>query len=86
MFKDRLKLVRQAAGMTMGQLSAAMTPSVSPKTISKCEKGKFMPSSTVLLGMCKVLGTHLDFLLGGHRLNHSTVYNGESTPLLQHVM
>ena len=65
MFGQRLRLVRKRAGLTMQALAERVTPSVSAQAISKYEGDKMMPSSAVLVGLGKVLGVSLDFLLGG---------------------
>lgn len=65
MFGQRLRLARKRAGLSMRALAESVTPSVTAQAISKYEADKMMPSSAVLVGLGKVLGVSLDFLLGG---------------------
>ena len=64
MFGQRLRLARKKAGMTLQGLAAEVSPPVSAQAISKYEAGKMMPSSSVLVGLGKVLNVSLDFLMG----------------------
>ena len=63
MFGQRLRLARKRAGLTMRSLAERMNPTVTAQAISKYEAGKMMPSSAVLVGLGKVLGVSLDFLM-----------------------
>ena len=63
MFGQRLRLARKRAGLTMRSLAERMNPTVTAQAISKYEAGKMMPSSSVLVGLGKVLGVSLDFLM-----------------------
>lgn len=65
MFGQRLRLARKRAGLSMRELAARMSPSVSVQAISKYEAGKMMPSSRVLVGLGRALDVSLDFLMGG---------------------
>ena len=65
MFGQRLRLARKKAGLSMSGLAERMSPAISAQAISKYESGKMMPSSAVLVGLGKVLGVSLDFLMGG---------------------
>lgn len=65
MFGERLKLARKRAGLSLQALSGRMSPAVSAQAISKYEGGHMMPSSSVLVGLGKVLGVSLDFLMSG---------------------
>jgi transcriptional regulator with XRE-family HTH domain len=49
----------------MQALAERTTPSVSAQAISKYERNKMMPSSSVLVGLGKALGVSMDFLIGG---------------------
>ena len=63
MFKERLRLARKRAGLSMRALADAMTPKVSAQAISKYEAGKMLPSSAILVGIGKALDVSLDFLM-----------------------
>ena len=63
MFGQRLRLARKRAGLTMRSLAERMEPTVTAQAISKYEADKMMPSSAVLVGLSKVLGVSLDFLM-----------------------
>ena len=65
MFGSRLKLARKKAGLSMQGLAELVEPRISSQAVSKYESGKMMPSSSVLMSLSKVLGTSLDFLMGG---------------------
>ena len=63
-FGQRLRLARKRTGLSMRALAERVTPSVSAQAISKYEADRMMPSSAVLVGLSKVLGVSLDFLVG----------------------
>ena len=63
MFGQRLRLARKRAGLTLQSLAGRTDPRVTAQAISKYEAGKMMPSSAVLVGLGKVLGVSLDFLM-----------------------
>ena len=63
MFGQRLRLARKRAGLSMRELADTMSPKVTAQAISKYEAGKMLPSSTVLIGLGRVLDVSLDFLL-----------------------
>ena len=63
MFGQRLRLARKRAGLTLQSLAEMMDPRITAQAISKYEAGKMMPSSAVLVGLSKVLGVSLDFLM-----------------------
>ena len=62
-FGQRLRLARKRAGLSMRELADAMSPKVTAQAISKYEAGKMLPSSTVLIGLGRVLDVSLDFLM-----------------------
>lgn len=63
MFGQRLRLARKRAGLSMRELAGTMSPKVTAQAISKYEAGKMLPSSTVLMGLGRVLDVSLDFLM-----------------------
>lgn len=63
MFADRLKIARKKAGLSLRQLAERSAPAVTAQALSKYESGKMMPSSSVLVGLAKALGTSVDFLM-----------------------
>ena len=65
MFRQRLRLARRKAGLSMRDLADRTTPKITTQAISKYEAGKMMPSSAVLVGLGKALDVSLDFLMGG---------------------
>lgn len=65
MFADRLKIARKKAGLSLRDLSERANPPVSAQALSKYEANKMMPSSAVLVGLAKALGTSVDFLMSG---------------------
>lgn len=56
MLAERLKLIRQARGLSLDELSEAMGRLVSKQAISKYEKGDDFPSARVLLALAGALG------------------------------
>lgn len=63
MFGERLKLARKRAGLSLQALAERMSPKVTAQAISKYEHGQMMPSSSVLVGLARVLDVSLDFLM-----------------------
>jgi Zn-dependent peptidase ImmA (M78 family)/DNA-binding XRE family transcriptional regulator len=63
MIGKRLKAVREAAGLSLRELEAALQKRVSAQAIGKYERDEMMPSSGVLLAMAKALNTSPEFLL-----------------------
>ena len=59
---DRIKLARRRAGLSQQQL-ADQAASITKQSVSKYETGKSVPSSRVLLDLCRVLDVTLDFLM-----------------------
>ena len=53
MFRQRLRLARKRAGLSMRELADVMTPSVTAQAISKYEAGKMLPSSAILVALGK---------------------------------
>lgn len=62
MIGDRILLARKKAGHSLRSLSQAMSGRVSAQAIGKYEKNKMVPSSDVLIALCKVLDVSMDFL------------------------
>ena len=62
MFKDRLKELRKAAGLSQAQLSARV--GVSQQAVGKWENGKSSPDPDTLTALAKLLGVSTDDLLG----------------------
>ncbi len=62
MFKDRLKELRRAAGLSQAQLSARV--GVSQQAVGKWENGKSSPDPDTLTALAKLLGVSTDDLLG----------------------
>ena len=58
-FANRLINARKIRGMSQRDLASVLD--VSPSSIEKYEKGKMMPSSNVLIALCKVLDLNLDY-------------------------
>ena len=63
MFGQRLKIARKRAGLSLRALASRLDPPVSAQAISKYEGGDMMPSSRILVALCKSLGVSLDFLM-----------------------
>ncbi|WP_422650797.1 hypothetical protein OJJOAM_003891 [Cupriavidus sp. H18C1] len=55
MIGNRLKRAREALGLSLRDLEAAIEGLVSAQAIGKYERDEMMPSSTVLLAMAKAL-------------------------------
>lgn len=58
-FANRLINARKIRGMSQRDLASVLD--VSPSSIEKYEKGKMMPSSSVLIALCKVFDLNLDY-------------------------
>lgn len=65
MLADRLKIARKKAGLSLRDLAGRANPPVTAQALSKYESNKMMPSSAVLVGLAKALGTSIDFLMSG---------------------
>lgn len=63
MIGNRLKRAREALGLSLRELEAAIHGQVSAQAIGKYERDEMMPSSTVLLAMAKALRVSPEFLL-----------------------
>jgi transcriptional regulator with XRE-family HTH domain len=62
MFPKRLKLARQASGLSIRKLGELC--GVSGQAIHKYEMGATYPRSTVLVSLSRALGVSIDFLMG----------------------
>lgn len=60
-FAKRLLQARQKAKLSMEKLSEKMNGIVTKQAISKYEKAKMMPSSTILIAMAEALNVDLDY-------------------------
>ena len=63
MIGKRLKQARNALGLSLRGLEAAIQSQVSAQAIGKYERDEMMPSSTVLLALAKALNVTPDYLL-----------------------
>jgi len=63
MLAERLKLFRQARGLSLEELSGRIDRVVSKQAISKYERGDDIPSAKVLLSLAKALNVTTDNLL-----------------------
>ncbi len=63
MIGNRLKRAREALGMSLRELEAAIQGQVSAQAIGKYERGEMMPSSTILLALAKALEVSPEYLL-----------------------
>ena len=63
MIGKRLKAAREAAGLSLRELEAALQKRVSAQAIGKYERDEMMPSSGVLLALAKALNASPEFLL-----------------------
>ncbi|MDO9436739.1 XRE family transcriptional regulator [Hydrogenophaga sp.] len=63
MIGNRLKRAREAFGLSLRDLEAAIRGQVSAQAIGKYERDEMMPSSTVLLAMAKALHVSPEYLL-----------------------
>lgn len=63
MIGSRLKRAREALGLSLRELEAAIQAQVSAQAIGKYERDEMMPSSTILLAMAKALHVSPEYLL-----------------------
>jgi len=63
MIGNRLKRAREALGLSLRELQAAIQGQVSAQAIGKYERGEMMPGSTVLLALAKALKVSPEYLL-----------------------
>lgn len=63
MIGNRLKRAREALGMSLRDLEAAIHEQVSAQAIGKYERDEMMPSSTVFLALAKALEVSPEYLL-----------------------
>ncbi|GAA0503139.1 XRE family transcriptional regulator [Pigmentiphaga sp. GD03639] len=63
MIGNRLKRAREALGLSLRELEAAIQRQVSAQAIGKYERDEMMPSSTILLAMAKALQVSPEYLL-----------------------
>ncbi|SRR5712691_510791 len=63
MIGSRLKLAREAAGLSLRELQDRINNLVSAQAIGKYERDEMMPSSSVLLALAKALTVTPDYLL-----------------------
>lgn len=63
MIGNRLKRAREAAGLSLRDLEAAIEGRVSAQAIGKYERDEMMPSSAVLLSLAKSLKVTVEYLL-----------------------
>lgn len=63
MIGTRIKLARKKAGLSLRALADALGGKVSAQAIGKYERGEMIPSSSVLLALCKVLSVSLPYLM-----------------------
>jgi Zn-dependent peptidase ImmA (M78 family)/DNA-binding XRE family transcriptional regulator len=63
MIGNRLKRAREALGMSLRDLEAAIHEQVSAQAIGKYERDEMMPGSTVLLALAKALRVSPEYLL-----------------------
>ena len=63
MIGNRLKRAREALGMSLRELEAAIQGQVSAQAIGKYERDEMMPSSTSLLALSKALAVSPEYLL-----------------------
>ena len=63
MIGNRLKRAREALGLSLRELEAAIQGQVSAQAIGKYERDEMMPSSTILLALAKALKVSPEYLL-----------------------
>jgi Zn-dependent peptidase ImmA (M78 family)/DNA-binding XRE family transcriptional regulator len=63
MIGNRLKRAREALGLSLRELEAAIQRQVSAQAIGKYERDEMMPSSTILLALAKSLKVSPEYLL-----------------------
>jgi len=69
MIGNRLKRAREASGMSLRELEAAINGQVSAQAIGKYERDEMMPSSTVLLALSKALAVSPEYLLSDREIS-----------------
>lgn len=68
MIGNRLKRAREAAGLSLRDLEAAINGLVSAQAIGKYERDEMMPGSAVLLALAKALRVSPEFLLSQRQI------------------
>ena len=63
MIANRIKLARKKAGLSLRGLADALDGKVTAQAIGRYERGEMMPSSGVLIALCKALGVSMSYLL-----------------------
>jgi Zn-dependent peptidase ImmA (M78 family) len=69
MIGSKLKVARQAAGLSLRALADAMSGVVSAQAIGKYERNEDMPGSKALIALAKALGVSEEFLLSEDQLS-----------------
>lgn len=69
MIGNKLKVARQAAGLSLRALADAMNGVVSAQAIGKYERNEDMPGSKALIALAKALGVSEEFLLSEDQLS-----------------
>ena len=59
----RIKLARKKAGLSLRALADALGGRVTAQAIGKYERGEMLPSSGVLIALCRALGVSLSYLM-----------------------
>jgi len=73
MIGNRLRLARNAAGLSLRALAERMDGLVTAQAITKYEQDKMMPGSKVLLALARELGVSPDYLLSEREIELSGV-------------
>lgn len=73
MIGSRLKLAREARGMSLRDLEAAIGREVSAQAIGKYERDEMMPGSAALLALAKALGVSPEYLLSARAIELTDV-------------
>lgn len=68
MIGHRLKLARAAAGLSLRELEERIDNLVSAQALNKYEHDEMMPTSAVLIAVCRALGVTPDYLLSAGEL------------------
>ena len=68
MIGNRLKRAREAKGLSLRELEAAIQVRVTAQAIGKYERDESMPSSGVLLALAKALGVSPEFLMSERQI------------------
>jgi len=63
MIGNRIKLARKKAGLSLRGLADALGGKVTAQAIGKYERGEMLPSSGVMLALCKALGVSMSYLM-----------------------